>query len=97
MKNLLIYLNPEKKFDLENKVYMEIQIENSLNLGWKREDIMIVTNFPCAYKGVEAIVVPDNLYSSISRCAIKVNVIVYLLENGLLNDFTWFHDTEAWR
>jgi hypothetical protein len=97
MKNLLVYLNPEKKFDLENKVYMEIQIENSLNLGWSREDIMMVTNFPCRCKGVEALVVPDSLYSDISRCVNKVNVIIYLLENGLLNDFTWYHDTEAWQ
>jgi len=97
MKNLLVYLNPEKKFDLENKVYMEIQIENSLNLGWKIEDIMMVTNFPCRCKGVEALVVPDSLCSEISRCVNKINVIIYLLENGLLTDFTWFHDTEAWQ
>lgn len=97
MKNLLIYLNPNKEFDIENKVYVEIQIENSLNLGWKPEDIVLVTNFPYEYKGVKALEVPDDLYSGISKCVVKVNVIAYLLENKILNELTWFHDTEAWQ
>lgn len=96
MKNLLIYISPDKKFNDENKVYVEIQIENSLEY-WKKEDIMLVTNFPYEYMGVKALVVPDNLYSQISRCAIKINVICYLLEKKLINDLTWFHDTEAWQ
>ena len=96
MKNLLIYISPEKKFNQENKTYVEIQIENSLKY-WSREDIVLVTNFPYEYMGVEALVVPDYLHSEISRCVIKINVIVYLLENKILNELTWFHDTEAWQ
>jgi hypothetical protein len=96
MKNLMVFVSPEKKFNDENKVYVEIQIENSLNY-WKKEDIMLVTNFPYEYMGVKALVVPDTLFSSVSRCAIKINVICYLLENGLINELTWFHDTEAWQ
>lgn len=96
MKNLLIYISPDHKFNDENKVYVEIQIENSLNY-WKKEDILLVTNFPYEYMGVKSLVVPDNLYSQVSRCAIKINVICYLLEQKKITELTWFHDTEAWQ
>ena len=96
MRNLLIFLNPDKKFNEENDKYVRIQIENSLDY-WKRDEILLVTNFPYEYMGVKALVVPDNLYSKISKCIIKINVIVYLLENKLIDELTWFHDTEAWQ
>jgi hypothetical protein len=96
MKNLLIYISPEKKFNEENEVYIKIQIENSLHY-WFKEDILLVTNFPYEYMGVKSLVVPDYLFSQVSRCAIKINVICYLLENKLIDDITWFHDTEAWQ
>lgn len=97
MKNLLIYISPDKKFNDENKAYIEIQIENSLRY-WKLDDIMVVTNFPYEYMGVSAVVVPDSLYSGKkSICIIKVNTIVYLLENNILTVPAWFHDTEAWQ
>jgi hypothetical protein len=96
MKNLLIYIDPKRKFNAENSVYIEIQIENSLNY-WKKEDIMLVTNFPYEYMGVKSLVVPDNLFCEIDYKGSKMNTIVYLLENKLLNDMTWFHDTEAWQ
>ena len=96
MKNLLIFISPKKDFNDENETYVEIQIENSLNY-WRPEDIMLVTNFPYEYMGVKAINVPDSLYSDISICVIKINTIVYLLENNLITELTWFHDTEAWQ
>ena len=96
MKNLIIYINPEHKFNAENEKYIKIQIENSL-VYWKPEDILLVTNFPYEYMGIKSLEVPDNLYSHISICVVKINVIVYLLEYKLLNDLTWFHDTEAWQ
>lgn len=96
MKNLLIYISPEKKLNPENEVYIEIQILNSFKY-WGRNDILLVTNFPYKYLGVESLVVPDDLYSEISCCVIKINTILYLLENKILTETTWFHDTEAWQ
>lgn len=54
MKNLLIYIHPDRKFvgesfSSETDVLPKIQIENSLKLGWKKEDILLVTNFPYEY------------------------------------------------
>ena len=42
MKNLLIYTGPNKKFDAETVKFAKIQIDNSLDLGWKRENILLV-------------------------------------------------------
>ena len=96
MKNLLIYISPEKRFNVENEKYIKIQIENSLDY-WRPEDIMLVTNFPYEYMGVKSLEVPDELYSTTSICVIKINVIIYLLDHKLLNEPAWFHDTEAWQ
>jgi hypothetical protein len=52
MKNLLIYISPEHKFLPEYDKLVRIQIDNSLELGWKKEDIMLVTNFIFEYNGV---------------------------------------------
>lgn len=96
MKNLLIYLNPSKNFNDEYKRYAEIQIENSLNY-WDSNDIILATNFPYIYKGIRSIVVPDNLYCDWDARTSKVSVIIYLLENKMLKDFTWFHDFDCFQ
>jgi hypothetical protein len=51
MKNLLIYISPTGSFDNPRAdlasndvpVLVKVQIENSLELGWKPEDIILVT------------------------------------------------------
>ena len=50
MKNLLDYISPDKdltktKLDGEADLLAKVQIDNSLSLGWKRKDILLVTNF----------------------------------------------------
>jgi hypothetical protein len=94
MKNLMVYINPSKKFDSEHGRYAEIQIENSLKY-WRPEDIIFVTNFPYEYNGIKALEL-ENMYCDFDNKACKVNIIIHLLENGL-NEFTWFHDLEAWQ
>lgn len=39
MKKLLTYVSPKKGFYEETKVTVKIQIDNSLDLGWKREGV----------------------------------------------------------
>lgn len=96
MKNLMIYINPQNKFDDEHARYAEIQIDNGLNY-WKPEDILLVTNFPYEYHNIKSLVVPDNLFCVHDAKASKVNVIVHLLEKGILNETAWFHDLEAFQ
>jgi len=102
MKNLLIYINPEKAFvgqtfSSETDILPKVQIDNSLDLGWKREDILLVTNFPYEYNGVKALVVDDKNYNIHKRTASKIDTIVTLYERGLVNDIMWFHDFDAFQ
>lgn len=96
MKNLLVYINPLNEFNTENSIYVKIQIDNSLQY-WDTKDILLATNFPYEYHGVKATIVPESLYYKDGICINKVNTIIYLLENKILNELTWFHDTEAWQ
>ena len=106
MKNLLIYLNPIKSFENptvkfwqhETPILAKIQIDNSLELGWKKEDIVLVTNFDYEYKGVKALVIGDENFCDIKPTATKINAIITLIEMGIINDeMFWFHDFDAFQ
>ena len=62
MKQILTYISPQKDFNEEHKMAVKIQIDNSLSLGWKREDILLVTNFPYEHNGVKAITIGSYTY-----------------------------------
>src|SRR3989344_1197666 len=98
MKNLLIYIGPRKRFDEEHSLLTSIQVDNCLDLGWKKEDILLVTDFPYAYNGVTALVVPDGLYYEFDKNANKSKVLVYLLYQGIIEPGTiyWCHDFDAY-
>lgn len=110
MKNLLIYINPQRSFSQEwikdgqslwkdeTETLLKIQIDNSLELGWKPEDIMVVMNFPWEYNGVKAIEVGDENYCDFAPTASKINVICTLFDMGLIGDeLYWFHDNDAFQ
>ena len=99
MKNLLIYIHPRKDFDDEGKVAIKIQIDNSLDLGWKREDIILLTNFPYEYRRIKSLVVPDDNYCSFFPQAGKNIPIIYLFEKGFVKngELWWSHDLDAFQ
>jgi hypothetical protein len=99
MKNLLIYVNPSKWFDEESEKLIKIQIENSIELGWKPEDIMLITNFPFVYMGVAANIIGDEYYCKLFRQATKVDVMVHLFDVGAIKEGTlyWLHDLDAYQ
>lgn len=96
MKNLLVYVNPDRKFDPIYGKMAEIQIDNSLDF-WKPADIIMATNFPYEYHGIKSTFVPDDLCCDFYIKTSKDNVIVYLLENKILNELTWDHDFDAFQ
>lgn len=96
MKNLLTYVNPSKNFKKEDELMVEIQIENSLDF-WKPEDIILVTNFSYEYKGIKALVINDELCDSVEIKTSKIGIIIYLLENKILNELTWVHDLDSFQ
>jgi len=97
MKNLLVYINPRKSFDKENNILAKIQIDNSLNLGWKKEDILLVTNFDYEYRGVKALVIDDKHYCIAHERASKITAIIHLFDKGIINDLFWLHDMDAFQ
>ncbi len=98
MKNLLIYTGPNKAFSREDASLTKIQIDNSLKLGWKRDDMLLVTDFSWEYNGVKAIVVPDGLYYDFDANANKTRVIVYMFKQKMIDpdELYWCHDLDAY-
>lgn len=99
MKNLLIWISPKKMFDGEASILVKIQIDNSLDLGWKREDIMLTTNFDFEYNGVKSIVVSDDNFLPDSIWESKQMAILELFSRGFINpgELYWFHDLDAFQ
>jgi len=99
MKNLLIYINPSKKFDRETDTLAKIQIDNSLDLGWKKEDIMIFTNFKYEYNGVKAQVVNEESFCPFRPLSTKTVTVAKLLKENLIqkNEIYWVHDFDAYQ
>lgn len=95
----MIYINPvDKKFSPEHEDLTRIQIDNSLQLGWNTEDILLVTNFGFEYGGVKAIEV--NSYSVFDQNrSTKIPAINELFRRNLIKDGTvyWFHDHDAFQ
>lgn len=98
MKNLLIYTGPNKKFSEEDLILARIQIDNSLDLGWKKEELIIATDFPFEYNKVKSVVVPDLLYYDFDKNANKLPVILYLIDQGIIEpgELYWCHDFDAY-
>ncbi len=97
MKNLLIYVNPKKSFTPEHEALTKIQIDNSLDLGWYPQDIILATNFPYSYRGIRSTVVSDYTVFDGNRST-KIPAILQLFSNGVIqNDVYWFHDHDAFQ
>jgi len=77
----------------------KVQIDNSLSLGWKRQDIIFVTNFPWKYNGVKAIVVGDEHYCAVRPRSIKTAIIPFLVDAGIIEKgkIYWNHDFDAYQ
>ena len=98
MKNLLIYINPAKAFSPEHETLTKVQIDNSLALSWKPEDIILITNFPYEYKGIKSIIVDDYEVFDQNRST-KIPAINQLFREGKIEENTiyWFHDHDAFQ
>lgn len=99
MKNLMIYINPAKEFEKRNCLgEVKIQIENSFSLGWKKEDMVLVTNFEFEHQGFKAKVVPDNLWCDYWKQMSKMNALIHMFESNMIgDDLYWFHDIDAFQ
>lgn len=99
MKQLLIHITPAKKFIGEDSPAVKIQIDNSLSLGWKREDIMLVTNFRFEYNGVRSIFVEDSCFCDFYPPGSKYKTILNLYGHGIFqkDEIYWLHDMDCYQ
>lgn len=98
MKEILTYISQDKDFNDEHKMAVKIQIDNSIRLGWKREDILLVTNFEYEYNGVKSTVIGDNNFCAYHWPATKIYVIVAAFNAGLIKDnLYWYHDFDCFQ
>lgn len=97
MKNLMVYVSPDHDFNEEYATLIKLQIDNSLDLGWKPEDILIVTNFEFEYGGIKAVLVGDEHFCALRPRSIKTTIIPYLVISGIVKDgeIYWNHDLDA--
>lgn len=97
----MIYINPEGFKDGwggEVEKLAKIQIDNSLALGWKPEDIMLVTNFNYEYNGIKPVIIGKENYFELKPTATKIMAIVDLFDKGLIgDDLYWFHDFDVFQ
>jgi len=96
MKNLLIFIGT---FDKEHEELTKIQIDNSLELGWKPEDIILATNFDWEYRGVKALKLVGDFDALDGNRSSKIPVINRLFDMGKIRDgdTVWFHDHDAFQ
>ncbi len=92
-------VTPKKRFFDEHSVTVKIQIDNSFDLGWKRENIILATNFNFEYNGVKSITVSDNNFLPPDNPGSKQQVIIELINRGIIDkkELYWFHDLDAFQ
>lgn len=106
MKNLLIFISPTGSFYYDRlgvvndaTDLVKVQVENSLQLGWKPKNIQLYTNFEYKYGIIKAKVLPDVDFFDKKPQASKINAIIKLFDKGLIkkNELYWFHDFDAFQ
>ena len=99
MKNILIYINPEEKFDKECEILVKIQIDNSLELGWKKEDIVLTTNFNYEYNGIKSLIIDGKYFYKPYPISNKITGVVGLFEMDIIKEgeLYWSHDFDAFQ
>jgi hypothetical protein len=101
MKNVIVYnrvdttYHTSKEFNDSHLInYLNAQIDNSLRLGWAKEDIIIGTNFDFEYRGIKNHQLKDVCtYSGFNNFWYGA---LELMNNGVLVEDFWLHDQDTW-
>jgi hypothetical protein len=101
MKNIIVAnhnpskSNSAKSYNLDHlKKNVIVQIENSLQLGWDKKDLWIITNFPFIYNHIGAIQLNLN-----TNCLTgsKIFAMRELFRLNAIDSPVWIHDLDAWQ
>lgn len=99
MKNLVVHLHPSKEFDPERARLARVLVDNSYELGWAAEDLLLVTNFPWKYNGVRAVEVGDEHFCACRPRSTHTVIVPHLFDLGVLRrgEMVWLHDSDAYQ
>jgi hypothetical protein len=100
MKNLMVYIVEGAGTDLGQVTRnLDLQVENSLALGWRAEDVWIYTNFPYASGGVQATEIQPAERPKTARLTSfhKTHCILAALDLAAPEEVVWYHDTDAYQ
>jgi hypothetical protein len=90
--NGVTYGHQWKQEELFN--YFKAQVDNAINLGWDRKDIVICTNLDFTYKGVTIIKLKDEC--KFNKYFNKQYGILELIREKHITEPFWFHDFDDW-
>ncbi len=76
------------------ETYVRAQIENSLDLGWAAQDILLLTDFDYEYMGVEA---RRTSFHDSRPTTCKIFAVEALLRDVCGSEAFWVHDLDAWQ
>lgn len=96
MKNLTVanFIKENKKYTFDSLfTLVRAQIENSLEVGWKREDIIVLSNVEFEHLGVKTTVVQLNDFCYTGS---KIFAVSWCFKNGV-EDVIWARDLDTWQ
>ena len=97
MKNLLVAneVRGSRRYDFKKfELFVKAQIENSLELFWKPEDIILLANFDYEFLGVKSVKINMNKFCLTGS---KMFGIQYCFNKLGVDDIIWAHDFDAWQ
>jgi hypothetical protein len=100
VKNLMVYVIEGGGVDREGvRRQLDVQVANSLDLGWRPEDVLLMTNFPYQRSGVAAIQLPDASRPRTARVTSfhKTRAILDALDRVGEDEVVWYHDVDAFQ
>jgi len=97
MKNFIVAnrndnSNRYKKEKVE--LLLNAQIDNSIELGWDKKDIILISNFDYDFLGVKAIKTNLNEFCWTGS---KMFALKWYFENYNVDDVIWAHDLDCWQ
>jgi hypothetical protein len=100
MKNLTLYVSERGALGLDSvRRNLDLQVDNSLELGWRPADLLLYTNFPFGRHGVRAIEVQPGKRPRTARMTsfYKTEVLLDALDRLDAGETLWYHDADAYQ
>lgn len=100
MKNLTLYVTERGGIGLDRiRRNLDLQVDNSLELGWRPGDLLLYTNFPYSRHGVRSLEVRMGRRPRTARMTsyYKTEVLLDALTRIEVGDIVWYHDADAYQ